>query len=235
MPESLDPVAHVHVPTAAEAVADFIGVPRARGMIHLVAAGVAAIAGIALLWSAWHAPRPGAFLAAAVYAVGIVGLFGVSATYHRVQWDSPVTEKWMKRLDHSLIFIFIGACYTPLAMLAMPPEVGTRVLIIVWSGAAAGVALKMLWPSAPRWVGVPLYLLLGYVAVLFVEELLDGAGPLVVILLIAGAVLYNIGAILYGARWPNPWPTTFGHHEFFHAFTAVGATCHFVAIWLVVQ
>ena len=107
-------------------------------------------------------------------------------------------------------------------------------LTIVWTGAAAGVALKMFWPSAPRWVGVPLYLLLGYVAVLFAEVLLQGAGVAVVALLVAGAVLYNIGAVLYGTQWPNPWPSTFGHHEFFHAFTVAGAICHFAAIWLVV-
>jgi hemolysin III len=231
----LDPEAHIHAPTAVELVAEFVGVPSARGLIHLVSAGIALVAGAALVYGAWYAPQPGAFLAAVVYAVGIVGMFSVSAAYHRVRWGSPAAEKWMKRFDHSLIFVFIGACYTPLAVLAMPPDVGDKVLVIVWTGAAAGIALKMLWPSAPRWVGVPLYLLLGYVAVLFVEVLLDGAGFLVVALLVAGAVLYNIGAILYGARWPNPWPATFGHHEFFHAFTAVGATCHFVAIWLLVN
>jgi hemolysin III len=235
MPGSLDPEAHIHAPTAMELVAEFVGVPRARGLIHLVSAGVAIIAGVALVYMAWSAPKPGAFWAATVYATAIVVMFSVSATYHRVSWGSPVAEKWMMRFDHSLIFVFIAACYTPLAVLAMPPHVGNDVLVIVWSGAAAGVALKMFWPSAPRWVGVPLYLLLGYVAVWFVEELLDGAGFVVVALLVAGAVFYNIGAILYGARWPNPWPTTFGHHEFFHAFTAVAATCHFVAIWLVVH
>jgi hemolysin III len=141
----------------------------------------------------------------------------------------------MMRVDHSVIFVFIAATYTPFAVLAMPPPMGGRVLVIVWAGAAAGVAMKMLWPSAPRWVGVPLYLLLGYVAVLFAETLLIGAGFVAVALLVAGAVLYNIGAVCYGARWPNPWPSTFAHHEFFHAFTTAAAVCHFAAIWLVIQ
>ena len=161
-------------------------------------------------------------------------MFSVSAVYHRVKWTSLAALKWMKRADHSMIFLFIAGSYTPLALLAMPTDTAKLVLTIVYSGAAAGVALKMFWPSAPRWVGVPLYLLLGYTAIWFAGVLLDGAGLAVVVLLCAGAALYNIGAILYGVRWPNPWPKTFGYHEFFHAFTAAGAACHYIAIWLVV-
>lgn len=169
-----------------------------------------------------------------VYVTAIVAMFSVSAVYHRVRWASVGAHRWMMRLDHSTVFVFIAATYTPLALVAMPPLVGSKVLAIVWTGAGLGVALKMVWPSTPRWVGVPLYLMLGYVAVWFAETLLHGAGFVVVALLVAGAVLYNIGAVVYGVRWPNPWPQTFGHHEFFHAFTAAAAVCHFVAIWLVV-
>ena len=208
--------------------------PSARGAIHLVCAAVAIVAGAALVPAAWLVGRPNAGLATLVYSASIVGMFSVSAVYHRVKWTSPAALKWMKRADHSMIFLFIAGSYTPLALLAMPPDTAKLVLTIVYSGAAAGVALKMFWPSAPRWVGVPLYLLLGYTAIWFAGVLLDGAGLAVVVLLCAGAALYNIGAILYGVRWPNPWPKTFGYHEFFHAFTAAGAACHYIAIWLVV-
>lgn len=193
------------------------------------------MAAVMLVRAAWTVPTRHAGWSVLVYGFAVVALFTISATYHRVQWVSPHAEKWMMRLDHSAIFVFIAACYTPLAMLAMPPEAGADLLAIAWTGAAAGVALKMLWPAAPRWAGVSLYLLLGYVALWFAGVLLDGAGVTVVALLVAGAVLYNIGAVLYGARWPNPWPETFGHHEFFHAFTAAAAACHFAAIWLVVH
>lgn len=216
-------------------VTGLVDVPRARGWIHLCCAVLAVIAGVALLQSAWIATSPGALGAVAVYVAAVVAMFTVSATYHRVRWGSEIAEKWMMRLDHSVIFVFIAASYTPFALLVMPPRVGADVLVIVWTGAAAGVVLKMCWPAAPRWVGVPPYLLLGYVAVAFAEVLLDGAGLTVVVLLVVGGVLYNIGAILYGVRWPNPWPATFGHHEFFHAFTAAAAACHFAAIWLVVR
>ncbi|WP_353647235.1 hemolysin III family protein [Mycobacterium sp. IS-1742] len=210
--------------------------PRARGLIHLVSAFFAVVACAALVPAAWAGTGSSrAGWAALIYATAIVAMFTVSAVYHRVRWTSPVAEKWMMRLDHSVIFVFIAATYTPFAVLALPPDIGLRALIIVWTGAAAGVALKMMWPSSPRWVGVPLYLMLGYVAVLFAEALLIGAGFAVVALLVAGAALYTVGAVFYGARWPNPWPDTFAHHEFFHAFTAAAAVCHFAAIWLVVQ
>lgn len=199
-----------------------------------MAAAVAIVLGAALVSVAWNAGPPRAGWSTLVYVVAIVAMFGVSATYHRVRWDSEVAEQWMKRVDHSMVFVFIAATYTPFALVAMPSHVGAEVLTIVWTGAAAGVALKMAWPSTPRWVGVPLYLMLGYVAIWFAEVLLVGAGFVPVALLVAGAVLYNVGAVFYGVRWPNPWPQTFGHHEFFHALTAAAAACHFVAIWLVV-
>jgi len=126
---------------------------------------------------------------------------------------------------------FIAASYTPFALLAMPERTGAEALTLVWAGAGAGVVLKMCWPSAPRWLGLPLYLLLGYSAIWFAGTLVDGAGLTVVALLVIGGVLYNIGAVFYGLRWPNPWPTTFGHHEFFHAFTAAAALCHYFAAW----
>ncbi|WP_197383193.1 PAQR family membrane homeostasis protein TrhA [Mycolicibacterium mengxianglii] len=220
--------------TLVDTITHVIGRPRARGWIHLVLAALAVIAGAALVAGAWGTHSPTAIWASLIYAAAVVAMFSVSALYHRRHWHSPVTLKWMKRLDHSLIFVFIAGSYTPFALLAMPPQTGDVVLTVVWGGAAAGVVLKMFWPSSPRWVGVPLYLLLGYVAIYFAETLLQGGGWVVVALLVAGGVLYNIGAIFYGLRWPNPWPRTFGYHEFFHAFTAAAASCHYAAVWAVV-
>jgi hemolysin III len=218
----------------ADTVADLIGQPRARGWIHACSAVTATVGGLALVSVAAITSSPRAIVATLIYTFTIVTMFSVSATYHRKHWHNPVALKWMKRLDHSAIFIFIAGSYTPFALLAMPPRTGHQVLTIVWIGAAVGVALKMWWPSAPRWVGVPLYLLLGWVAIWFAGSLLDGGGPIVVGLLVLGGVLYNVGAILYAIRWPNPWPHTFGYHEFFHAFTAAAAVSHYIAVWFVV-
>ena len=182
----------------------------------------------------WAVVSPRAGIATLIYTLTIVAMFAVSGTYHRVNWRSPMARKWMKRADHSMIFIFIAGSYTPFALLALPEGKGMVLFWIVWSGALAGVMLKMFWPSAPAWVGVPLYLLLGWVAAWFIGPIMDGAGVAAVALLIVGGALYSIGGVLYGLKWPNPWPTTFGHHEFFHACTAVAAICHYIAMWFAV-
>lgn len=221
-------------PAFAGLVTELFDKPSARGWIHLVSAGTAVVAGGALVSVAADKTSALCGWATLIYTATIVAMFGVSAAYHRVDWRSPGAETWMKRADHSMIFVFIAGSYTPFALLAMPPRTGMRLLTIVYAGAAVGVALKMLWPSAPRRIGVPLYLLLGYVAICFAGTLLDGAGVIAVALLVAGAVLYNVGAVLYGFGWPNPWPRTFGYHEFFHAFTVAAAACHYAAVWLIV-
>ena len=208
--------------------------PRARGWIHLVSAIVAVVAGAALIAVSWPLAGLKAGLATFVYTISIVGMFTVSATYHRITWRSPITRARMKRADHSMIFVFIAGTYTPFAVLAMPPHTGLLVLAIVWGGAIAGVLLKMCWPNSPSWVGVPLYLLLGWVSAFYIAAILHGAGLTAVVLLIVGGTLYSVGGILYALKWPNPWPATFGHHEFFHACTVAAATCHYIAIWFAV-
>ena len=140
----------------------------------------------------------------------------------------------MRRLDHSMIFVFIAGTYTPFATLAMPRATGHVVLTVVWGGALAGIAVTLFWPSAPRWVGVTLYLLLGWVAVWYGGTIVHEVGVAAATLLASGGALYSIGAVFYGLRWPNPWPTTFGYHELFHACTAVAAICQYIAIWFAV-
>jgi hemolysin III len=217
-----------------ENVTNVLSSPRARGWIHVYSAGVAVVAGVTLVAVAWSVDSTRAGLVTLTYAAATVVMFAVSAAYHRVPWRSATARKWMTRADHSMIFVFIAATFTPFAVMAMPRDTGSLVFTIVWSGALAGVALKMCWPNSPRWVGVPLYLLLGWVAVAFVGTLLDGAGVTATVLLAVGGVLYNIGAVMYVLKMPDPWPATFGHHEFFHACTALAATCHYIAVWCVV-
>jgi hemolysin III len=220
-----------HVVQAAAAV---LTKPRARGWIHLVSAIVALVAGATLIAVSWPLAGLKAGLATFVYTGSVVGMFTVSAIYHRVTWKSASARMWMKRLDHSMIFVLIAGTYTPFALLAMPHHAGMLALSIVWGGAVARVLLKPCWPTAPRWVGVPLYLLLGWVAAFYVAAILHAAGVAAMVLLIVGGALYSIGGILYALRWPDPWPRTFGYHEFFHACTAVAAICHYIAIWFAV-
>ncbi|HZA11682.1 PAQR family membrane homeostasis protein TrhA [Mycobacterium sp.] len=217
-----------------DGVAHVLHKPRARGWIHVYAAAVALVAGAALVSVSWAVESTRAGLATLLYTTTIVAMFAVSGTYHRLDWKSETARKWMKRLDHSMIFLFIAGSYTPFALLALPRATGMLLFWIVWAGALAGVALKMWWPSAPRWVGVPLYLLLGWVAVWFAGSIVHGAGVAAMVLLAVGGALYSIGGVLYGLKWPDPWPSTFGHHEFFHACTAVAAICHYIAMWFAV-
>ncbi|NLU82783.1 hemolysin III family protein [Rhodococcus sp. HNM0569] len=208
--------------------------PRLRGWIHAWAFAVSVVSGATLVTCAATLTSTAAAVATGVYALTVCGVFGVSATYHRVPWRSARARMWMKRADHSMIFVFIAGSYTPFGVLALPASTGRTLLAVVWTGAIAGVALKMLWPTAPRWLGVPLYLLLGWAIVPVAPELVRETGFAPMILLLIGGILYSVGGVLYALRWPDPWPATFGHHEFFHAATAVAALCHYAAVWLVV-
>jgi hemolysin III len=194
---------------------------------------VAAIIGITLTVLAATSVSVRAAWACVVYSVTVVLLFSISALYHRHTWVSERSRTWMKRLDHSMIFLFIAGTYTPFALLALPSATGTWILAVVWGGAAAGIALKLGWPHSPRWLGVPIYVALGWVAVFVIPELLASAGAGAVVLMLAGGLLYTVGAVMYALRRPNPWPGVFGYHEFFHASVSLAALCHCIAIWIV--
>lgn len=206
--------------------------PRLRGHIHFwtffgTVAGAAALIGLAASTVSTEAA-----VAVSIYGLSILGLFGVSALYHRRLW-SPRGYQWMKRADHSMIFLFIAGSYTPFALLAIPRSTGNLVLAVVWGGAIVGIMLRTAWPNAPRWVGVPIYIALGWVGIFVFPGLAAHAGIAPVVLLAFGGLLYTIGAVFYAIKWPNHWPHTFGYHEFFHVCTVLAATAHYVAIWLV--
>ena len=162
--------------------------PRMRGWLHLFAFFGSIVAAAVLIPLAFvQGARAG--WPVTVYCLTILGLFGVSALYHRRRW-SPRGWKLMKRADHSMIFLFIAGTYTPFSFLAVPEPTGWWLLGTVWTGALLGVALKMVWPNAPRWLGVPIYLALGWAAVFVLVDILELVGVTVVVLLAAGGVLY---------------------------------------------
>jgi hemolysin III len=207
--------------------------PRLRGWLHTYAAGVSIVAGATLVAVAAALRGPHAGLPTFIYAVTVTLLFGTSALYHRITW-SPRAHGLMKRLDHSMIFVFIAGTYTPLAVLTLRGAAAIAVLAVVWSGALFGVALKTAWPTAPRWLSVPCYIGLGWVAVFVFPDLLHNGGIATFVLITAGGLIYTLGAVVYALKRPNPIPGTFGFHEVFHACTLLAATCHYIAIWLAV-
>ena len=204
-----------------------------RGWLHFWSFAVSIAASATLIAVSAALVGGGAALATSVYSVTILGLFGTSALYHRRTWRTPRSRAVMRRLDHSMIFLFIAGTYTPVAALAMDSGTARWVLIVVWAGALAGVVLKTVWPHAPAWVGVPIYIALGWVAVFVIPAMLVGGGVAALVLLLTGGLIYTVGAVFYATRWPNPWPATFGFHEFFHAATVLAAICHYIAIWLI--
>jgi hemolysin III len=207
-----------------------LGKPRMRGWLHAYAFFAAVACGIVLISLAATRPGLAPVVTCAIYSLTVCGLFGTSALYHRRVWSKRGYQV-MRRMDHSMIFVFIAGTYTPFCALLLSETKATILLAIVWIGAISGVAVKMIWPHAPRWVSAPLYLALGWVAVAVLPDILRAGGVTAVVLLAVGGVAYSVGAIFYALRKPNPWPTVFGHHEFFHACTLVAAVCHHIAVY----
>ncbi|GAA2496036.1 PAQR family membrane homeostasis protein TrhA [Winogradskya humida] len=207
-----------------------LGKPRLRGRLHQYAFFVALVCGVVLCSIALTRPGMSPFVSCLIYSVTVCGLFGISALYHRRTWTERGYQI-MRRLDHSMIFIFIAGTYTPFCVLLLSSGKATVMLTLIWVGALGGVALKSVWPHLPRWVGAPLYLALGWGAVAILPDVLHKGGVTALVLLAAGGVIYSVGAVFYALRRPNPWPTVFGHHEFFHACTLIAALCHHVAIY----
>ncbi|GAA2844127.1 PAQR family membrane homeostasis protein TrhA [Actinoplanes cyaneus] len=207
-----------------------LGKPRLRGRLHQYAFFVALVCGIVLCSIAASRPGIAPFISVLIYSVTVCGLFGISALYHRRVW-SERGYQIMRRMDHSMIFIFIAGTYTPFCVELLDKGTAELMLGLVWGGAVGGVALKVIWPNLPRWVGAPLYVALGWVAVGIIPDVLHVGGVTCLVLMLAGGVIYTVGAVFYALKRPNPWPTVFGHHEFFHACTLVAAICHHIAIY----
>ena len=203
--------------------------PVLRGWLHAGTFPVAVIAGLVLIVLA---PEGRARIGAAVFVASAALLFGTSAVYHRGQW-SRRAHQVLKRLDHSNIFLIIAGSYTPFALCLLPPDQARSLLLTVWLGALGGVAFRMLWVDAPRWLYTPIYVALGWVAVFYLPAFWQAGGPLVVSLLAVGGACYSAGGVVYALKRPNPSPTWFGFHEVFHAFTLAGYLTQYVAVWLV--
>jgi hemolysin III len=201
-------------------------VPRLRGVSHAVAfvmSIAAAIVAVAL------APTGRSTVALVAYGGGLVALFGGSALYHR--WPGPARFKpLLRQIDHSMIYVFIAASYTPIVVVLVHGVLFWTILVVAWAGAAAGVAFTFGWIDAPRGVVAGSYLALGWMAVIAIPQLIAVLRPAPLVLLAAGGVLYSAGAIVYSTRRPDPWPRTFGFHEVFHALVIAAVAVQYVAI-----
>lgn len=200
--------------------------PRLRGVFHQYAFFVSVPCGVALILAASGGR---ARLAAAVYAFAVSALLGTSALYHRITWR-PTARCWMRRLDHSMIFVLIAGTYTPVALLALKGSLADVVLIVLWAGAVGGVLFKLLWIDAPKWLLAAVYVVLGFVSAAVLGQLPAAIGWLGVTGIAAGGVLYTVGAVIYASGKPNPSPATFGYHEIFHVLVIAAAALHYAVI-----
>jgi hemolysin III len=200
--------------------------PRLRGVFHQYAFFVSIPCGAALILAASGGR---ARAAAAIYAAAVSALLGTSALYHRITWR-PQVRRWMRRLDHSMIFVLIAGTYTPVALLALRGSLGDAILIALWAGALAGILLKLVWIDAPKWLVATIYVVLGFVSAAVFGQLPAAIGWLGVVGLASGGLLYTVGAVVYASGRPNPAPAVFGYHEIFHVLVVAAAALHYAVI-----
>ncbi len=200
--------------------------PAFRGLLHLLAfASALTLAPILIVVTPGIADR----FIVAIYALSIVGLFGVSAMYHRVHWGERSALR-VRKLDHSMIFVATAATHTPIALMALPTRPGWILFGVVWGGAVLGIVGRVFFPNAPYWMVATPYVLVGWSSLFVINHVWSSLHLAGFILLLVGGLLYTVGAVIYALHRPNPWPAHFGYHELFHALTVAAAACHYVTI-----
>jgi hemolysin III len=205
--------------------------PRLRGVLHQWACAVSLLAGGVLLL---EADSTRARIAMAIYGLSVSALFGTSALYHRVNWRTVAARRWMRRFDHTMIFVLIAGSYTPFGLLVLHGTLALVILIAAWSAALAGAIFKLAWIDAPAWLIALVYIASGWIVVGAVPELIARLGLVAVGALGLGGVLYSVGAVIYARQRPNPAPTVFGYHEVFHLLVILAAALQYavVAFWV---
>ena len=201
--------------------------PKLRGVIHEYSFPVSLVAGGLLVYFASGGRER---MALAIYAISLSALLGTSALYHRVNWKRPTSRMWMRRLDHSMIFLLIAGTVTPFLVLVVGGALATALLIAVWAGALAGIFVEVVWVNSPRWVSAAVYLTVGWIGAIAFPSIVANAGIGAGVLIAVGGVLYTVGAVVYARQRPDPRPTVFGYHEIFHALVIAAAACHFAVV-----
>ncbi len=200
--------------------------PHLRGWLHAATAPLALAAGIVLVVLS---PTTMTRIGSTIFAFSALALFTASATMHRGRW-SPRTGLWLRRIDHSSIFLLIAGSYTPFTLLLLHGQNRATLLWVAWGGAVLGIAFRIFWTGAPRWLYTPIYMALGWAAVFYLPAFFAQATMPVITLMVAGGVLYTVGGVVYGFRRPDPFPRWFGFHEVFHTLTIAAFASHYVGV-----
>jgi hemolysin III len=200
--------------------------PRLRGVFHQWAFVLAVPLGVVLVLEAETAR---ARVGATVFAASVVMMFGASALYHRPTW-TPRWRAWLRRLDHAGIYCLIAGTYTPVGLLVLHGAWQTVVLAIVWTGCGVAILIRLFWIDAPKWIEVVLAISLGWVGVVAMPEIVWNAGLACMLLILGGGIAYSVGAVIYGLKRPDPFPTVFGYHEIFHLLIVIAVALQYSAI-----
>ncbi len=188
---------------------------------------VGAIFGLVFL--VWQAESTFATVAYSVYGVSLVLVFAASTLYHALP-VSPRTRGVLRRIDHSAVFVVIAGTYTPVCLLALPAGWGYSLLGVVWSLTAVGIVTKTVFPALPRWLTVGIYLAMGWTAIVALKPMFAVFSWEGLAWLFAGGIVYTLGALVYGLKWPDPLPDRVGFHGIWHLFVLAGSFSHFVFI-----
>ncbi|MBX3017352.1 MAG: hemolysin III family protein [Bdellovibrionaceae bacterium] len=200
--------------------------PLLRGRFHEAAAFVSLGACLMLITRASSRMM---IFAVGIYSLSLICLLTVSALYHRINWK-PAARAVMRRLDHAAIFVLIGGTMTPIFLIALPNGMGHAPLAAIWALILVGILQTIFWIRAPKWLAALLYVGVGWIPVYYFTELGQALGGYGVGLILAGGIVYTLGAVIYALKSPNPWPRVFGYHEIFHIFVVIAAVLHFCVI-----
>jgi hemolysin III len=199
----------------------FTNPPRLRGHLHFIGTLVSPFALLVLLIIA---DSPRSFVGAAIFGSALILLHGTSASYHLLRWQR------LRSLDHSMIFIFIAATYTPFTLKIMGNGWGITLLSVVWGVAGVGVALTVANRRSFRWFLLGLYFTLGWLALVAVTQLVKALPAEAFVALVISGVVYSIGGVVYATRRPDPWPSVFGYHEVFHGLVMIATLLIYLGI-----
>src|SRR5215211_1854471 len=200
-----------------------------NGLTHLAGVLLAAVGLGVLLTTAASAGRADQLVAFGVFGLSLITLYTASTLYHLLPLSAAGIAR-LRQVDHMMIFVLIAGTYTPFCLLALDGAWRVGLLGLIWGLALCGILLKLLWMDAPRWLSVVLYLGMGWIALIAAPALFRAVPAGGMAWVLAGALVYSAGALVYGLKRPNPLPGTFGFHELWHIFVVAGSVCHFWAV-----
>ncbi len=200
------------------------------GLTHCIAAVLAVFGTVLLILRSVNPAMPWHIVTFSIFGGGMILLYTASTLYHWL----PLSEqgiRFLRRVDHSMIFFYIAATYTPICLIPLRGPWGWSIFGVIWGLALAGIGLKVFWLHAPRWLSTAVYLAMGWLMLVGFYPLVQRLPVSALIWLASGGVIYSLGAVIYAIKWPDPWPGFFGFHEIFHLFVIGGSFCHFVVMY----